>query len=227
MNLSLCCLTSSHQTSIAISTEAFAGESGKPESEDQVDYLMNNLLRKSRHFVARYVETQVFYALLNPLASNHAAQMTAMDSASKNAGEVIDSLTLNMNRVRQGIHHARNHRSRIRRAGAERLKSQFTIRKREGKAVGDYYRLCLLPALRLGLIGIPILLVAQNSSRFILHSKLTALLLSSEDVRKPRHPVTLFTGTSHQILGSRRLDGELDVLFLHRFFFQRALRRGS
>jgi F-type H+-transporting ATPase subunit gamma len=49
----------------------------------------------------RYVETQVFYALLESVASEQGARMTAMDSASKNAGEVIDSLTLNMNRVRQ------------------------------------------------------------------------------------------------------------------------------
>ncbi|HET8674920.1 MAG TPA: ATP synthase F1 subunit gamma [Blastocatellia bacterium] len=49
----------------------------------------------------RYVETQVFYALLESVASEHGARMTAMDAATKNAGEVIDSLTLNMNRVRQ------------------------------------------------------------------------------------------------------------------------------
>jgi F-type H+-transporting ATPase subunit gamma len=49
----------------------------------------------------RYVETQVFYALLESVASEHGARMTAMDAASKNAGEVIDTLTLNMNRVRQ------------------------------------------------------------------------------------------------------------------------------
>jgi F-type H+-transporting ATPase subunit gamma len=49
----------------------------------------------------RYVETQMFYALLESIASEHGARMTAMDSASKNAGEVIETLTLNMNRVRQ------------------------------------------------------------------------------------------------------------------------------
>jgi F-type H+-transporting ATPase subunit gamma len=49
----------------------------------------------------RYIETQIFYALLESVASEHGARMTAMDSASKNAGEVIDTLTLNMNRVRQ------------------------------------------------------------------------------------------------------------------------------
>jgi len=49
----------------------------------------------------RLIETQIFRALLESIASEHAARMTAMDSASKNAGELIDSLTLNMNRVRQ------------------------------------------------------------------------------------------------------------------------------
>ncbi len=49
----------------------------------------------------RLVETQVFRALLESIASEQGARMTAMDSASKNARELIDSLTLNMNRVRQ------------------------------------------------------------------------------------------------------------------------------
>jgi F-type H+-transporting ATPase subunit gamma len=49
----------------------------------------------------RLVETQIFRALLESIASEHGARMTAMDAASKNARELIDSLTLNMNRVRQ------------------------------------------------------------------------------------------------------------------------------
>ena len=49
----------------------------------------------------RMVETQVFRALLESVASEQGARMTAMDSASKNAKELIDNLTLNMNRVRQ------------------------------------------------------------------------------------------------------------------------------
>jgi len=49
----------------------------------------------------RLVETQIFRALLESVASEHGARMTAMDSASKNASELIDTLTLNMNRVRQ------------------------------------------------------------------------------------------------------------------------------
>jgi len=48
-----------------------------------------------------YVEQSVFQGLLESVAAEHAARMTAMDSASRNAGELIDSLTLTMNRVRQ------------------------------------------------------------------------------------------------------------------------------
>jgi F-type H+-transporting ATPase subunit gamma len=49
----------------------------------------------------RLIETQIFRALLESIASEQGARMTAMDSASKNASELIDSLTLNMNRIRQ------------------------------------------------------------------------------------------------------------------------------
>ncbi len=48
-----------------------------------------------------YVEVQVFRALLESSASEHGARMTAMDSASKNASEMISSLTLTYNRLRQ------------------------------------------------------------------------------------------------------------------------------
>jgi len=49
----------------------------------------------------RLIETQIFRALLESIASEHGARMTAMDSATKNATELIENLTLNMNRVRQ------------------------------------------------------------------------------------------------------------------------------
>lgn len=49
----------------------------------------------------RQVETQLYKAMLESVASEQGSRMTAMDSASKNAGELIDSLTLNMNRIRQ------------------------------------------------------------------------------------------------------------------------------
>ena len=49
----------------------------------------------------RYVVLQLFQAMLESVAAENAARMTAMDSASNNANEVIDSLTLTMNRARQ------------------------------------------------------------------------------------------------------------------------------
>ena len=48
-----------------------------------------------------YLETTVYRALLESAASEHGARMTAMRNASKNAGELIDALTLEMNRARQ------------------------------------------------------------------------------------------------------------------------------
>jgi F-type H+-transporting ATPase subunit gamma len=49
----------------------------------------------------RYVEAQIFRAMAESSASEHAARMTAMDSATNNAGDLIDKLTLYMNKVRQ------------------------------------------------------------------------------------------------------------------------------
>jgi F-type H+-transporting ATPase subunit gamma len=48
-----------------------------------------------------YLETEIYRALLESATSFLAAQMTAMRSASKNAGELIDTYTLQMNRARQ------------------------------------------------------------------------------------------------------------------------------
>lgn len=49
----------------------------------------------------RYVETQVYRYLLESSAAEFAARMTAMDAATNNAGELIEKLTLHMNKVRQ------------------------------------------------------------------------------------------------------------------------------
>jgi F-type H+-transporting ATPase subunit gamma len=49
----------------------------------------------------RHVEVQAFHALLESAAAEQAARMTAMDNATKNSGEMIDQLTLYMNKVRQ------------------------------------------------------------------------------------------------------------------------------
>jgi len=54
-----------------------------------------------RALLPRYVAVQVFRALLENVASEQAASMTAMDSATRNAGEMIDKLNLTYNRARQ------------------------------------------------------------------------------------------------------------------------------
>jgi F-type H+-transporting ATPase subunit gamma len=54
-----------------------------------------------RSLLPKYVGIQIFRALLESVAAEHAARMTAMDSATSNATDMIDSLTLVMNRARQ------------------------------------------------------------------------------------------------------------------------------
>ncbi|MGB8989014.1 MAG: FoF1 ATP synthase subunit gamma [Candidatus Sulfotelmatobacter sp.] len=54
-----------------------------------------------RTLLPKYVGIQIFRALLESVAAEHAARMTAMDSATSNATDMIDSLTLAMNRARQ------------------------------------------------------------------------------------------------------------------------------
>ena len=49
----------------------------------------------------KYIGIQIFHALLESVAAEHAARMTAMDAATSNASDMIDSLTLIMNRARQ------------------------------------------------------------------------------------------------------------------------------
>jgi F-type H+-transporting ATPase subunit gamma len=68
----------------------------------EVDYIYDQAPeRLFRHLMPRYVTTQIFHALLESVAAEHAARMTAMDSATSNAGDMIDALSLTMNRVRQ------------------------------------------------------------------------------------------------------------------------------
>ncbi len=78
------------------------GESAVESTGPQVDYIyeqpVEQLLGK---LLPRYVETQILRAMLESSAAEHAARMTAMESATKNAGDVIEALTLHMNKVRQ------------------------------------------------------------------------------------------------------------------------------
>jgi F-type H+-transporting ATPase subunit gamma len=73
-----------------------------PEGKEVKDYIYEQSpVDMLDRLMPRYVEVAVFRALLETIASYQAARMTAMDKASSNAKEVIDKLTLNMNRIRQ------------------------------------------------------------------------------------------------------------------------------
>ena len=67
-----------------------------------VDYIYEQPPKELfRALLPKYVGIQIFHALLESVAAEHAARMTAMESATNNASDMIDSLTLQMNRVRQ------------------------------------------------------------------------------------------------------------------------------
>ncbi len=67
-----------------------------------VDYIYEQLPDELfRSLLPKYVGIQIFHSLLESVAAEHAARMTAMDAATINATDMIDSLTLAMNRARQ------------------------------------------------------------------------------------------------------------------------------
>ena len=75
---------------------------GRIDPGSQVDYIYEpDPTAILTALLPRDVEQQLFHALLESAAAEHAARMTAMDAASKNAVEMIDSLTLYLNKVRQ------------------------------------------------------------------------------------------------------------------------------
>ena len=80
-------------------------ERKKPEDkggDQQVDYIYEQPPQELlRGLLPRYVEMEIYRAMLESISAYHAARMTAMDAASSNAGDVIQDLTLNLNRVRQ------------------------------------------------------------------------------------------------------------------------------
>ncbi len=81
---------------------AEADEEAKTFGTAEVDYIYEQSPEEMlRDLLPRYISTQLYRAMLESVASEHAARMTAMDAASNNASEMIDALTLTMNRVRQ------------------------------------------------------------------------------------------------------------------------------
>ena len=72
------------------------------EGESLIDYIYEQPAQEIfNSLLPRYVEIEVYRALLESQAAELAARMTAMDAATNNASDMIDSLTLYMNRVRQ------------------------------------------------------------------------------------------------------------------------------
>ena len=84
----------------AFDTPAAAGSPAT--AEPQIDYLYEpEPAELFKALLPSYVEVQVYRALLESNAAFYAAQMTAMDAATRNSGEMIEQLTLYMNKVRQ------------------------------------------------------------------------------------------------------------------------------
>jgi len=77
-------------------------ETGAEAAGSEIDYIYEQPEQQLlARLLPRYVETQVLRSMLESCAAEHAARMTAMEAATKNAGEVIEGLSLHMNKVRQ------------------------------------------------------------------------------------------------------------------------------
>ena len=75
---------------------------GETETGAQAEYIYEQPAAEIfGKLLPKQIETQIYRGMIESVASFFGSQMTAMDSASKNAGELIDTLTLNMNRIRQ------------------------------------------------------------------------------------------------------------------------------
>ena len=78
----------------------------QPPERPEEEFLPEAIYEPSREelfaeLFPKNIEVQLFHAMLESIASEHGARMTAMDSATKNATEMIDKLTLQYNRARQ------------------------------------------------------------------------------------------------------------------------------
>ena len=83
-------------------SEQHYGRDKDQEPQSQVDYIYEQSPeRLLGALLPKYIEAQVLRAMLESSAAEYAARMAAMESATRNAGEVIQALTLHMNKVRQ------------------------------------------------------------------------------------------------------------------------------
>jgi len=87
---------------VGMHTTEGASEAASQFGSSRVDYIYEQPPEELfRALLPKYVSIQIFRSLLESVAAEHAARMTAMDSATSNATDMIDSLTLIMNRARQ------------------------------------------------------------------------------------------------------------------------------
>lgn len=79
-----------------------ADEEARKFGTSEVDYIYEQPPKQLLEaLLPRYVATQIYHALIESIAAEHAARMTAMDAATNNASDMIDAYTLSMNRARQ------------------------------------------------------------------------------------------------------------------------------
>ena len=77
-------------------------ELSKKGANSQVDYIYEQPPEQLlQGLLPRYIAARIYRMLADSSAAEHAARMTAMDSATNNAGDLIESLTLQMNKIRQ------------------------------------------------------------------------------------------------------------------------------
>jgi F-type H+-transporting ATPase subunit gamma len=87
---------------LPVNLDGAVSDDTKNDNKEVKDYIYEQSpIDMLDRLMPRWVEVAVFRALLETIASYQAARMTAMDKASSNARDVIDTLTLNMNRIRQ------------------------------------------------------------------------------------------------------------------------------
>ena len=87
---------------LPVEPETASSETSAEQAVSQIDYIYEQPAEKLLGaLLPKYVEAQLLRAMLESSAAEYAARMAAMESATRNAGEVIQALTLHMNKVRQ------------------------------------------------------------------------------------------------------------------------------
>jgi F-type H+-transporting ATPase subunit gamma len=96
------------EAALSAGIEIEAADTAEADEEDKkfgtanVDYIYEQPAEELFNgLLPQYISSMLYHAMTESVAAEHAARMTAMDSASNNASDMIDALTLHMNRVRQ------------------------------------------------------------------------------------------------------------------------------